>query len=183
MRQRGYPKIHGYLIQKKNHKIQIICLTQITKLSPVARKEWREIQIKGSKKVSLNQNCFGEFNEERLWAETTLDSDNNIANYWLPRKNNFLKSYPGIDEPKIMKVLEHLPEELKSESQPFGELLKNADQIDFNVKTSHRLDTQWYHNIGLYSLGGSSWMMFGLAILAIYCVNRNYRNQQIIARN
>ena len=99
------------------------------------------------------------------------------------QKNNFLKSYPGIDEPKIMKVLENLPEELKSESQPFGEILKNADQIDFNVKTSHRLDTQWYHNIGLYSLGGSSWMMFGLAILVIYCVNRSYRNQQIIARN
>ena len=71
---------------------------------------------------------------------------------------------------------------LPLESQPFGELLKNADQIDFNVKTSDSLNKQWYHNIGLYSLGGSSWMMFGLAIFVIYCVNKKSQNEQIIVR-
>ena len=81
---------------------------------------------------------------KKLWAETIFDSDNNVSNYWLPRKNNFLENYPGIDEPTIMKALETLPKEL--ESQPFGELLKNADQIDFNVKMSDSLNTQWYHN-------------------------------------
>ena len=136
------------LYSKEESKIQITCLTEITKSSPYARKEWRQIPINGFKKVSLNQNCFGEFNEERLWAETTLESDNNVANYWLPRKNNFLENYPGIDEPTIMKALEKMPKEL--ESQPFGELFKNADQIDFNVKMSDSLHTQLYHSIGLY---------------------------------
>ena len=55
---------------------------------------------------------MGKFNDEDLWAETTLDSDNNVANYWLPRENDFLKSYPGIDEPKVTKVLEKLPKNI-----------------------------------------------------------------------
>ena len=54
------------------------------------------------------------------------------------------KSYPFIDEPK---VLWKLPKDL--EFQSFGELLENADQIDINVKTVDRLDTQWFHNIGV----------------------------------
>ena len=161
------------LYSKEKSKIEITCMTKPTKEVPYAKKETRKIEINGFKKISMSQNCMGKFNDEDLWAETTLDSDNNVANYWLPRENDFLKSYPGIDEPKVMKVLEKLPKNIKS--QPFSEILKNADEIDFNVKMKKKIDSQGIHNQALYGLGSSVWLI-ALILLIVYCVKTKKPN-------
>ena len=71
------------LYSKEKSKIEITCMTKPTKEVPYAKKETREIEINGFKKISMSQNYMGKFNDEDLWAETTLDSDNNVANYCL----------------------------------------------------------------------------------------------------
>ena len=161
------------LYSKEKSKIEITCMTKPTKEVPYAKKETREMEINGFKKISMSQNCMGKFNDEDLWAETTLDSDNNIANYWLQRENDSLKTYPGIDEPKVIKVLEKLPKNIKS--QPFSEILKNADEIDFNVKMKKKIDSQGIHNQALYGLGSSVWLI-ALILLIVYCVKTKKPN-------
>ena len=89
---------------KEESKLEIKCL------SKTGKREVRELQIKGFKKVSIEKNCAGVFKEELLYSDTNFEYDNN--NYWLPieidYENDFKKHYPSLDEDKILKSLDQL---------------------------------------------------------------------------
>ena len=112
--------------------------------------EVHEKPIKGFMKVTIRQNCMVNFNGEKKYAQTEFESDNNVANYWLPIKNDFLKSYPitGLNEEKLLKSMEKLGN--SSKSLHIGDLIKNADEIDHNIKIAGQLSDLQFHNIVLY---------------------------------
>ena len=124
--------------------VEIICLS---KKNPDKR-EARSLPIQGFMKVSIDQNCIGNFNGETLYADTSFESDNNIASYWLPMENDLLKKYPGIDEGKFLNFLEKLPKITRPEY--IGDLLKNADEIDHNNEMLAKSTAQGNTNIILY---------------------------------
>ena len=101
-------------------------------------------------KVTIGQNCMVNFNGEKKYAQTEFESDNNVANYWLPIKNDFLKSFPitGLNEEKLLKSMEKLGN--SSKSLHIGDLIKNADEIDHNIKIADQLSDLQFHNIVLY---------------------------------
>ena len=65
----------------KKSKMEIKCLTN------TGKREVRELTIKGFKKVSIEKNCMGIFNEELLYSDSNFESDN--KNYWLPIETDF----------------------------------------------------------------------------------------------
>ena len=56
-----------------------------------------------------------------------------------------------------------------------SEILKNADEIDFNVKMKKKIDSQGIHNQALYGLGSSFWLI-ALILLIVYCVKTKKPN-------
>ena len=95
---------------------------------------------------------MGDFNGELMYAENTFESDNNVASYWLPMENDFLKSYPisGLNEEKLLKSMEKVGK--SSKSLPIGDLIKNADEIDLNNKIAAQIANQANHNYILYAI-------------------------------
>ena len=92
------------------------------------------------------------FNGEKMYAQTEFESDNNVANYWLLIKNDFLKSFPitGLNEEKLLKSMEKLGNSSKSLS--IGDLIKNADEIDHNNKIASQISNQANHSNILYAI-------------------------------
>ena len=158
--------------------VEIICLS---KKNPDKR-EARSLPIQGFMKVSIDQNCIGNFNGETLYADTSFESDNNIASYWLPMENDLLKKYPGIDEGKFLNFLEKLPKITRPEY--IGDLLKNADEIDHNNKMASQLAAQANTNIILWSLGSSA-LILVVTFIIYQCVmnirygRNSYQNDRI----
>ena len=146
--------------------IEIICLT------PGKPREVRNEPIHGLMKVSIDQNCQGIFNGESLYADTAFESDNNVASYWLPMENDFLKKIPGMDEGKLLKALEKLPKISKPEY--IGDLLKNADEIDHNNKMASQLAAQANTNTILYALGIAALILVVTFIFYQCVMNRRY---------
>ena len=155
---------------KEKSKLEIKCLSE------TGKREVRELQIKGFKKVSIEKNCMGVFKEELLYSDTSFESDN--KNYWLPIEidfeNDFKKHYPGLDEEKILKSLENMP---KNAQHKIADLLKYAAQIDHNNAMIDHMANQGIHNTIVY--------IFGSLVLAyiIYqlsqkcnCNNHNQHN-------
>ena len=66
---------------KEESKLEIKCLSE------TGKREVRELPIKGFKKVSIEKNCMGVFNEELLYSDSNFESDN--KNYWLPIETDF----------------------------------------------------------------------------------------------
>ena len=120
----------------------------------------------------------------QLYADTAFESDNNVASYWLPMENDFLKKIPGMDKGKLLKALEKLPKISKPEY--IGDLLKNADEIDHNNKMASQLAEQANTNIILYALGaaGSTALIFVVTFISYQCVmnRRSGRNSDQIER-
>ena len=132
-------------------------------------------------KVSIDQNCMGSFNGETLYADTSFESDNNIASYWLPMENDLLKKYPGIDEGKFLKFLEKLPKITRPEY--IGDLLKNADEIDHNNEMAAQLAGQGNTNIILYVLASSA-LILVLTFIFFNCVKtRTSKSDKNVFRN
>ena len=155
--------------------IEIICLT------PGKPREVRNEPIHGLMKVSIDQNCQGIFNGELLYADTAFESDNNVASYWLPMENDFLKKIPGMDEGKLLKALEKLPKISKPEY--IGDLLKNADEIDHNNKMASQLAAQANTNTILYALGSTALLLVVTVIICQCFMNRRSgRNSDQIER-
>ena len=131
---------------KEESKLEIKCLSE------TGKREVRELQIKGFKKVSIEKNCMGVFNEELLYSDTNFESDNN--NYWLPIEidfeSDFIKHYPGLDEEKILKSLENMP---KNAQHKIADLLKYAAQIDQNNAMIDHMANQGIHNMIVYIFG------------------------------
>ena len=66
---------------KEESNLEIKCLSE------TGKREVRELPIKGFKKVSIEKNCMGVFNEELLYSDSNFESDN--KNYWLPIETDF----------------------------------------------------------------------------------------------
>ena len=134
------------IYSKEPSSVTFPCLTK----KPPQKLEVHEKPIKGFMKVTIGQNCMVNFNGEKKYAQTEFESDNNVANYWLPIKNDFLKNYPitGLNEEKLLKSMEKLGN--SSKSLHIGDLIKNADEIDHNIKIAGQLSDLQFHNIVLY---------------------------------
>ena len=136
------------IYSKEPSSVTFPCLTK----KPPQKLEVHEKPIKGFMKVTIGQNCMVNFNGEKKYAQTEFESDNNVANYWLPIKNDFLKSFPiaGLNEEKLLKSMEKLGN--SSKSLHIGDLIKNADEIDHNIKIADQLSDLQFHNIILYAI-------------------------------
>ena len=132
---------------KEKSDLEIICLSE------TGKREVREVPVKGFKKVSIEKNCMGKFNEEKLYSDSNFES-NNVASYWLPIEidfeNEFKKHNPGLDEEKILKSLQNMP---KDAQHKISDLLKYAAEIDHNNAMIDHMANQRIHNTIFYIIG------------------------------
>ena len=154
------------LFSKEESKFQAQCLSKKVQNLPVVE----EIPFKGFMKISVDHNCIGNFNGEKLWPQTAFNSSKIVATYWLPKENSFHKRFPKIDQGIMENFLESLPN--KTESQPISDLLKYADNIDQNNKMASQLEAQETHNAILYGIASSGWIII-LLFVSIFCL-KNY---------